>query len=1169
MLQPATGLYIWASLGIFCTLACLAECVSFPLEGVCKLVDYSACCSSIRNSAVGFENIYPCFALDYSYRAGWQKHISDSEDVCCCSVLFSFRSTLHDSHSKEQCLKGKPDINVGWSSNDFVTHLDDGETLAVFLKKRWLDNATIPLRVNNTDLIALSPGREHLLYKREVGISSLNIKIGKSPSSELSFPCLSISPKKLDWGQNYIYHPSVAFLRLKNICNENVIKVFEPFSTDSQFYPFNFSEVVLGPGEFTSIPFVFLPKWLGSSSAELVLQTSLGGFLVQAKGSVIESPYKLVPLLGFNVSSGGWPNRKSSVPNPFDEAIHWKEVTADFSVIGNYNTLLAQAICFKYSNSDAKKGSNDVIELLDSVVIAIERDSITVPFEALINNLARWEDIASPLSAFTDAVGSCAESEITISVSVRNNASNLLKVVQITEVAESKKLLKIKYVEGLLLFPGSVTQVALVTYDTSDVNSKSFFSMAHQSLSCKLVILANDSRSPSLEVPCQNLFEVCLKRQPEVRDHFPLSSTERPSTFTKVMGDAEVDEFVLQKWRDQRTMNDLYLLDDHELFFPLVPLDRYSGKSITVKNPSQHYVTVQLIITSGEIVDNCKPHISHTPLPWLNNFVHHGPTRYGFSMVESTVTEAFLHPYGTASLGPIFFHPSNRCEWRSSALIRNNLSGVEHLSLRGYGGLLSLVLLEGPELKHKLHFNMNLPNPINVSSTVEPLLKNLIALNAGDFDVKIERIDVSGASCGLDGFLVHNCKGFALGPGETYELDISYQADFSRPVVNRDLEFKFASGVLIVPMRASMPTDILNFCRKSVFGVQVKICVIAVVLAAAVSTILLFCFITPQITPSDSPVDYLIKCEKRSIPIVRPKEKTSTRLKLVQRDKRDLKKAIIVEYADCKSAGSSDATTETSISASSIPNSIEIENGGKDAPPVSLTVRTRKDKRRRPRRRSGATSGLMAHIEVSTSQSGNSTPSSPLSPITTPSPKNMCSLSPRESRPHESSSYTSTQSAAPVEVSGNCTDLLYTQRTFFPKSTRSKPVLLPCATFPGTERSCPSRMAISPHARAPGPKMKPQEAVQVEKRTDPESRFTYDIWGNHFPGLHLMGRSDESLGMVSEFAKGHSGSFFLRDPQQTLLANSAPAPVTEDFVVLDEVSSPDDKKRKMWGRGTL
>jgi hypothetical protein len=38
----------------------------------------------------------------------------------------------------------------------------------------------------------------------------------------------------------------------------------------------------------------------------------------------------------------------------------------------------------------------------------------------------------------------------------------------------------------------------------------------------------------------------------------------------------------------------------------------------------------------------------------------------------STVTEASVHPYGKASFGQISFQPSNRCGWRTSALVRNN-----------------------------------------------------------------------------------------------------------------------------------------------------------------------------------------------------------------------------------------------------------------------------------------------------------------------------------------------------------------------------------------------------------------------------------------------------------------------------------------------------------------
>ncbi|KAK9704999.1 hypothetical protein RND81_07G025900 [Saponaria officinalis] len=232
-------------------------------------------------------------------------------------------------------------------------------------------------------------------------------------------------------------------------------------------------------------------------------------------------------------------------------------------------------------------------------------------------------------------------------------------------------------------------------------------------------------------------------------------------------------------------MTDLYVLDNHELLFPLVPLDGYFAKSITIKNPTSQPVTVQLILNSGETVNNCKLHNNHhIPFPWPSNLIHYdsaSPSKYGFSMTENIITEAFIHPFGTASMGPIVFHPSNRCEWKTSAVIRSNLSGVEHLSLRGFGGLFSFVVLEGPDLKQKLHFNMNFPS-LNASFHVgspsvdetrcgclKPLSKKLVALNAADFDVKVERIGVSGSACGLDGFLVRNCKGFLLAPGESLD----------------------------------------------------------------------------------------------------------------------------------------------------------------------------------------------------------------------------------------------------------------------------------------------------------------------------------------------------------------------------------------------------------------
>ncbi|KAL9241554.1 hypothetical protein vseg_015656 [Gypsophila vaccaria] len=1222
MLRPATSFYIWASLGLFCALACLAECERCPSEGVCKPVDCSACRSSVEVSPIGLQNTYlSFFVLDNGHDC--QKKVLGTENVGCVSEVFSFLSTLYDAHTKEQC-SGDGDIdidgsqpgaellkqtsrqesNASWSSDDFTFHIIDGGTLSCFMNIECPGQDTFLHCVNNTDQIVL-------LLTREAGFITQNIEIEKSSSSEVSSTCLTIDPKKLDWGENYLYYPSVAFLKLKNVCDEHVIKVYQPFSTNSQFYSFNYSDVALGPGEVTSISFVFLPKSLGVSSGELVLQTSVGGFLVKATGSVIESPHRLLPLVVVDVSSGGWLLRKLSPTSLFDEAIHLEEVTPLRSVTRSCDSLLDEAICGKldpqgfqeHSFCDANKNSNgEQLEttvspdsegrVLGAVCMTVlrqgKKEIIIVPFKIVTNNTATCKDTMPSLSASIEAVGRCNESEKTVSVSVRNNAPHLLKVVRLTDVTEGKKLLKIKYMEGILLFPGSVTQVALVTYDASDIDFDSFVEMARGSMKCGLQIVANDSSSPSLEVPCQDIFETCPRKQSDLLLHLPgvadrryiagpLRSTKSTSVSTKAMGDTNVDDFVLQKWKDQSIMSDNYVLGDHELLFPMVPLDRHFTKSITIKNPSQQPVTVQLILNSGETVNNCKLDNNHIPSLSPSNLIHYdsaSQSRYGFSMTENTVTEAFLHPYGMATLGPIIFHPSNRCEWTSSALIRNNLSGVEQLSLRGFGGLYSLVLLEGSELKQKLDFNMNLPSlnaSFHISSPsveetrsvcLKPLSKKLVALNAGDFDVEVERIGVSGVACGLDGFLVNNCKGFSLAPGESLDLEVSFQTDFSGPIIKRNLEFKLSTGMLVLPMQASIPFNMLNLCRKSIFWVRVKKCCVATVLAT-VLMFLLFWLVIIQMEPSDS-VDYIIKGDKRSIRVVRPKEKSSTlhlgqvngksakvtksgRSKPVQRDEAES----VLNYVNARERNSK-RFPDTSLSSSLTSKSIEIDSS-KEAAPVSLTVRTRKDKRRRPRKKSGAASGLIAHLEVSSSQSGNSTPPSPLSPNMTFSPKGTCTPSVGDRSVDVKANTFKTETVAPVGVSENYGDnLSYTQQTpFCPNFTGSRPTLSSSATFPGTGRCAlsppclyPSRLALSPDARAPGPRTKPQKLVQAEERANTESRFVYDIWGNHLSGIHLMGRSDGSFDMMSDFVKGHSGSFFVRDPFQILLNDSAPVTVS-------------------------
>lgn len=220
----------------------------------------------------------------------------------------------------------------------------------------------------------------------------------------------------------------------------------------------------------------------------------------------------------------------------------------------------------------------------------------------------------------------------------------------------------------------------------------------------------------------------------------------------------------------------------------------------------------------------------------------------------------------------------------------------------------------------------------------------------------------------------------------------------------------------------------------------------------------------------------------------------------------------------------------------------------------NLTIRIVKEKGRR-RRRKTTGAGLAAKFEVSSSQSGNSTPSSPLTPNAT-TPKQVWSLSldtnnnlfsgvceeQKHQKKHDVDVPMEVR-APEAEKHGNNTWLLLAQEqpALTGKSTE-RPTLLPSATFPSPSWRAPSLLAatspIAPHARAPGSKLGKDKAVQRKQDDVLEEEFTYNIWGNHFSD-QLLGRPKEFTPKVLDASEGDSQSFFARDPQSLMMMSSA------------------------------
>lgn len=642
---------------------------------------------------------------------------------------------------------------------------------------------------------------------------------------------------------------------------------------------------------------------------------------------------------------------------------------------------------------------------------------------------------------------------------------------------------------------------------------------------------------------------------------------------------AGADELVLENWASMGSRKSMSVLDEHEIFFPMVEVGSHSTKWITVKNPSKWPVIMQLIINSGEIIDECRNPEGFIHLP-SSGLVHNDstmPKKYGFSLAKGAVTEAYVPPYGDVLFGPILFYPFDRCHWRSSVLIRNNLSGVEWLSLRGYGGSSSLLLLEGSKPVISIEFKLESPIFLNISPSersvhmeeishacTSPLLKELYAKNTGDLPLEFKRIKISGTECALDGFSVRNCKDFALEPGESIKLTISYKTDLSATVVYRDLELALATGILVIPMKASLPFYMLNNCSKSVFWTRLKKFTFVLLISSVI--LLFFCWILPHMI-SLSSLDFLCKNEIK--PISSSTRSLENNCSVHHSEKSN-------QFSDVWFVFEGEGAPQTSLQSKSLV--IENSDAVEASQPNYLTVKTGKERGRRRKKKKAGGMKLAGLFEVSSSQSGNSTPSSPLSPTASGTLKRTWPMSPDVNQSIEVSSLFArvvdetqchkAQTAEPTSVTyspkpevgvKNCIDTLVSSSKETPSESRksySKPILLPSATFPSAGRPAPNVICsplaasiskIALHARAPGSKVLNQKAsLEWEGKSGIQDKYKYDIWGDHFSGLHLINKSKDVPPMIPSTIEKDSDSFFETSPQ-TLIAKSQPMSVSSFY----------------------
>ena len=178
-----------------------------------------------------------------------------------------------------------------------------------------------------------------------------------------------------------------------------------------------------------------------------------------------------------------------------------------------------------------------------------------------------------------------------------------------------------------------------------------------------------------------------------------------------------------------------------------------------------------------------------------NPFVLTTPTAQDPKEESSTSSQesvmVFLTPGSQAQLG-VTFTPSSEQKYRSLLVIKNNITGLELVSLSGQGQSAKFLLgNRKPGSQQPLLFDItekhlkNCDGPwqsryLFPSVTVK---RTFTARNRGHFPIVISGFDINESPCEGYGFRVLQCEPLTLLPNQSHSMEIAFTPDFTQTTV--------------------------------------------------------------------------------------------------------------------------------------------------------------------------------------------------------------------------------------------------------------------------------------------------------------------------------------------------------------------------------------------------
>lgn len=268
--------------------------------------------------------------------------------------------------------------------------------------------------------------------------------------------------------------------------------------------------------------------------------------------------------------------------------------------------------------------------------------------------------------------------------------------------------------------------------------------------------------------------------------------------------------------------------------FPSIRIGRTISKDLMVENPADRPILVQAI----NVVDYPNSDVllqlmangifhqqwSKSDLDTIEAEIRNGQNASSFLLVNSSSSSnlnsnrinewlgvapnsnsytMFLPPGARQRLA-VAFRPVDERNFTSLLILRNNLTIIEVVMLRGEGGRgflkIGKTLPNTPSSKLSFEFserhlerkcrNMASQNdPTKTIHTINTLVmkEKFIATNVGRMGLQIRNYLIDGMPCEGYGFHINRCEPIFLMPNQSFDIEIVYSPDFTQPIVSHDL----------------------------------------------------------------------------------------------------------------------------------------------------------------------------------------------------------------------------------------------------------------------------------------------------------------------------------------------------------------------------------------------